>query len=118
MLSSRDWAFIGGGLVLTVAGVIATFYWNIEAGIVVLFLLGMLLLMLGILQRKHQARLQERVLYLIGAEKKRGREPVELDSVSMKKIIGLLHAQQISLEKLDSHVRRGGGSGAEKEHDA
>ena len=105
MLSSRDWVFIGGGLALTVGGILATFYWNIEAGIVVLFLLGMLLLLLGILQRKHQARLQERVLFLIAAEKKRVREPVELDSVSMKKIIGLLHAQQISLEKLSAVVR-------------
>lgn len=105
LLTSRDWVLVGVGLSLTVTGIITTVFGSIEIGMIVLFLLGLLLLILGILQRKHQYRLQERVLYLIGAEKKRLREPVELDSVSMKRIIGLLHAQQISLENLNSFIR-------------
>lgn len=102
---NRDLSLIVVGVALAAAGVLSTIFWSVEAGIVALFLFGLLLLFLGVLQRKHQSLLQQRVLYLISAEKKRLKSSSELDPISTKKIIGILQAQQISVEKLHSMVR-------------
>ena len=109
-MTGREYFIIGFGILLATGGVIGTLLWRVEFGIVMLFLFGLLLFLLQILQRRSQARLQERMLYLVNAER-RGRPAVvqpdtRASEVATKKILGLLHAQQISMEKLAGRLDR------------
>lgn len=114
-MKSRDLIYISVGTLLALVGITASFLGNANVGMTALFLLGLLILFLMVLQRRHQARIQTRILYLVNAEKNRSKVAVERsapsteadkadNAVYAKKIIGLLQAQQISMERLRSEV--------------
>lgn len=107
----RDKIFLlVGGLIATL-GVIATFLWTVSAGVGALLLLGLMILMLLVLERRQLAKIQERSLHLLRVTEKPKRTPYSEDStvrISTKKIIGMLQAHQVSLdllaEKIDSEA--------------
>lgn len=115
-MTSRDLLFISLGTLLAVVGITASFLGSNTLAITALILLSLFVLFLLILQRRHQARLQERILYLVNAEKKRTKAASakssrnsldDSNAVQAKKIIGLLQAQQISMELLRREISGG-----------
>lgn len=109
-MTSRDLIFVSVGTLLGGIGIAASFLGRDTLGMIALFLLGLLILFLMILQRRTQARVQERILYLVKAENKRSKigganssastPSTDSNAVLAKKVVGLLQAQQISMERL------------------
>lgn len=112
----RDKVFTLAGLLIGVSGILATIFWSMEAGIVALLTLSLLNLVLVMLQRKQMAKMQQRTLSILRiqqSEKSVG-EVAPLNASQMnslqnlpvytKKIIGLLQAQQISMDVLNQKV--------------
>lgn len=115
-MTSRDLVFISAGTLLASIGIASTLLSSESVGMISLFLLGLLILFVLILQRRTQALVQERLLYLVRAEKDRGKpggecgapnSSVDSNAVLEKKLVGLLQAQQISMEKLRSEINSG-----------
>lgn len=118
-MTFRDLLLVSCGTILAAAGIITNLIWNENFSTIPLFLLGLLILLVVVLQRRSHARLHERVLYLISAERERQKDLIEitrkkssagLDQVTAKKIIGLLHAQQMSMERLKTEILSEPGS--------
>lgn len=107
-MSARDKLFGLLGLLIAVAGIISTLFWNVEAGIVALLLLSALIGLLILLQRRQLAKLQQRMLVLLSADKFRNKSGAKqsIDTQEWKKVLGLLNAQQISMEILSEQVRK------------
>lgn len=104
---SRDKIVLFSGFILVVMGILTTFFWAVEGGIVALLLISLLVLILLVLQRRQLAKLQQRTLRLQQSNNSLTRSiaaPDQIESVSTKKILGLLQAQQISMEVLDDKV--------------
>lgn len=113
-MTSRDLVFIGVGTLLTGIGIFGSLLGRYALGMIALFLLGLLIVFLFVLQRRTQSRLQERILFLVKAEKNRSKKVgdnraltscIDSNAVLAKKVIGLLQAQQISMERLQREFR-------------
>lgn len=114
-MKAKDIVIVSAGMLLTIGGVVASFLGSVKLSIAALLLLGLLIVLLLILQRRHQARIQERVLYLVKSERSRDKTTIDQNTLKSlassnaifaKKITGLLHAQQISMERLQESYRR------------
>ncbi|GAA2040226.1 hypothetical protein GCM10009720_20910 [Yaniella flava] len=103
----RDKFFLASGFVLALLGSFATFFWRIEAGIVALLLVSILVLVFLTLLRRQVSKVQQRTLALLhfrGTVDNLSKDLRRAESVSTKKIIGLLHAQQMSMEELSDRL--------------
>jgi len=103
---SRDKVYLLIGLCLGLLGIVSTIVWTIKVGMLLLFLLVMLLLILIVLQRRQMAKVQERTLKLLQFQqndKTDTHSSIAVDLAS-KKIIGLLQAQQMSIDLLNDRL--------------
>lgn len=113
-MNLRDKIFLTLGFGLTLVGILATVLYGTNAGVIILILFLKLILILQLLQRKQLARLQERTLTTISAINKHKQTAQKLastdsnghknDVISNKKLIGLLQAQQVSMEILNDKI--------------
>src|SRR5690625_4640254 len=108
-MKAKDIVIVSAVILLTFGGIAASFLGSVRVSISALLLLGLLILFLLVLQRRHQGRVQERILYLVNSERTRNKSTIDQNSLKSlsssnaifaKKIIGLLQAQQISMERL------------------
>lgn len=104
-MSLRDKALTGLGIALTVLGITLTIFWSVESGLIALLLVGLLICLLFVLQRRQMARVQQRLLKL--AELVRDCETAVADAnqhqlVLHRKLLGHIQAQQISMELLNN----------------
>lgn len=107
MMSLRDKAIAGLGFVLTALGIVFTILWSVESGLIVLLLLGLLICLLFILQRRQMARVQQRLLKLTELVRDceaevQGAEQREL--ILHKRLLGHIQAQQMGLERLNNKL--------------
>lgn len=106
----RDRLFLVSGIGIGVLGVIATLLWSVEAGVVALLLLGLIIFILVILQRRQLSRVQQRTLAMLNAPKEDTKrvevKPQENLAIPTKKVVGLLQAQQMSMDLLNEKLDR------------
>lgn len=124
-MSTRDLALLVTSTAAGIAGIILTLVWSVEAGLVVLFVLILGLMGLLFLQRRQLAKLQQRTLLMLNRQQemismKASTSAVvtkssESIAVPTKKIIGLLQAQQVSMEILDAKLERALGNETDDE---
>lgn len=124
-MSTRDLALLVTSTAAGIAGIIFTLAWSVEAGLVVLFVLILGLMGLLFLQRRQLAKLQQRTLLMLNRQQetismKASTSAVvtkssESIAVPTKKIIGLLQAQQVSMEILDAKLERALGNETDDE---
>lgn len=102
-----DIIFAAAGFFVTVAGIIATLLWDPQGGVICVLILGVLLLSLVLLERRQMAKLQERVLGLMKTENDRKRKvpSQSLEAANWKRILGILQAQQVSMDILSKQIR-------------
>lgn len=114
-MKAKNIVIVSSGMLLTVGGLVAGFLDSVRLSITALLLLGLLIVLLLVLQRRQQARIQERILYLVKSERSQNKAAAEQNTIKSlassnaifaKKITGLLHAQQISMERLQESYRR------------
>lgn len=118
-MKTRDLVIVSTGAILTFLGIFLTFAWGLAGGISALLLTSLLILILLVLERRQVAKLQERVLTILRSTTTRQVTSAEgknsgvatdswmsdsFDEVTIKKILGLLQAQQMSMEALDRHI--------------
>jgi len=104
----RDKMFLLSGLLIVLVGSVLSILWNLLAGFIALLLLAYLCLFLLVLQRRQLARVQQRTLDLVKWTTKRGTRPTTSSTdvskqcveIPTKRIIGILQAQQMSMERL------------------
>lgn len=104
------------GWALTAIGIVITLVFSATAGIVVLLLLASLMLSLQVLQRQQLAKVQARTLLLLDGQKKNLKavqknstvniERASTEELPIKRLIGLLQAQQVSIEILNDKIER------------
>jgi len=103
----RDKIFLAVGVVLVLFGSFASFFWRIESGIVALLLVSILILVFLSLLRRQVSKVQQRTLALLhirSAVDKLSTDLRDAESISTKKIMGLLQAQQMSMEELSDKL--------------
>lgn len=103
----RDKIFLAASFVLVLLGSLGSFFWRVEAGIVALLLVSILILVFLTLLRRQVSKVQQRTLALLhvrSAVDKLSTDLRDAESISTKKIIGLLHAQQMSMEELSGKI--------------
>lgn len=109
-MSLRDKMFLAFGTMIGVLGVTATLLWSIEIGVVALLLLGLIILVLVVLQRRQLSRVQQRTLTLLNARRQDAKpvqvKPQESLAIPTKKVVGLLQAQQMSMDLLNEKLDR------------
>lgn len=115
-MNKRDLVFVGTGLLLAFIGVLALLYGSLTLSLTVGFLMMTLLLVLLVLQRRQLASVQERTLRMLrdrkdvfskleNIERLSGTSrQTDSTDISSKKVIGLLSAQQISMELLNNKL--------------
>lgn len=115
-MNKRDLVFVATGLLLAFVGVLALFYGSLTLSLTVGFLMMTLLLVLLVLQRRQLASVQERTLRMLrdrkhvfskleNIERLSGTSrQTDSTDISSKKVIGLLSAQQISMELLNNKL--------------
>lgn len=115
-MNKRDLVFVGTGLLLAFIGVLALLYGSLTLSLTVGFLMMTLLLVLLVLQRRQLASVQERTLRMLrdrkhvfskleNIERVSGTSrQTDSTDISSKKVIGLLSAQQISMELLNNKL--------------
>ena len=110
-MSTKDkfFLFFGGGV--GIAGIVATILWSVEAGVVALITISLVILTLLALQRRQLARVQQRTLSMLNTLQTTKpvtvpKPPSDKESIAIptKKIVGLLQAQQMNLDLLNSKV--------------
>jgi len=121
-MNSRDKALLIIGVIIGLSGVVLTFAWSVEVGIVTLLAMNLLLLLLLILQRRQLARVQQRTLSLLKFRESEipARDVGRVDvsglqrdlKISNKKILGVLQAQQNNLDLLNEKIERLNESGS------
>jgi len=115
-MSKRDFIFFVFGVFLVAVGIGAASFEKYAIALIALSLVCTLILTLLLLQRRQSAVIQKRTLEILRAqnafssEMKRVPSPhFDKSGVSTKKIIGLLSAQQVSMEilnrKLDKIIK-------------
>lgn len=109
-MNSRDKIVLAIGIAVSILGTVATLLWSVAGGVIALLLLCLVILGLLILVRRQLARVQQRTLTLLKQQARlRQAEPVlpngdDYAQVSVKKIIAILEAQQMSMEILNAKV--------------
>lgn len=115
-MNKRDLVFLLSGLVIAGVGIGAVFYGGSVVVFIALFLLSILILVVLLLQRRQLAAVQKRTLEIIRAYNAITRNPAKnqpqgkvltnsrAQDFSTKKIIGLLTAQQTSMEILNKKI--------------
>lgn len=112
---SRDKIFLLLGTAIAGIGAIATILWTYAAGIIALLAIAVVIILMLVLQRRQLAKIQERTLKLVKAQQSarsqqsNSKAPARKEeslAVSTKKIIGILQAQQISVELLHAKIDR------------
>jgi len=115
-MNTRDLVFLLSGLAIVGVGIGAILYDHFVIAFIALFLLSMVILLVLLLQRRQLAAVQKRTLELIRAHNAVARNPAKNQSqgqgltnprgqdFSTKKIIGLLVAQQTSMEILNKKI--------------
>jgi len=110
-MSTKDkfFLFFGGGV--GIVGIVATILWSVEAGVVALITISLVILTLLALQRRQLARVQQRTLSMLNTLQTTKpvtvpKPPSDKESIAIptKKIVGLLQAQQMNLDLLNSKV--------------
>jgi len=110
-MGTKDKLFLvfGGGV--GVVGIVATILWSVEAGVVALITISLVILTLLALQRRQLARVQQRTLSMLNTLQTTKpvtvpKPPSDKESIAIptKKIVGLLQAQQMNLDLLNSKV--------------
>jgi len=110
-MGTKDKLFLvfGGGV--GVVGIVATILWSVEAGVVALITISLVILTLLALQRRQLARVQQRTLSMLNVLQTTKpvtapKPPSDQESIAIptKKIVGLLQAQQMNLDLLNSKV--------------
>lgn len=104
MMRSRDFLLLLVGLIIILFGILGSIFWTMFAGLVSLLLMHFLVLFILVLQRRQVGRLQGRVLELVRANKAASRQNAEAvtEDQTGKKILGLLQAQQVSLDIINN----------------
>lgn len=108
----RDKMFLLSGFLLVLVGSVLSILWNLLAGLISLLLLAYLCLILLVLQRRQLARVQKRTLDLVKWTTKRGTRAApsvkdgskQCAEIPTKRIIGILQAQQMSMERLSRKI--------------
>lgn len=115
-MNRRDLFLTIGGVFLAIFGVGVLIYGNLTLALISLFLLIILLLILLLLQRRQLAAIQERTLRLLRSQKESSSRLKNMESqlkfsnrkdksdASTKKILGILSAQQTSMELLNQKI--------------
>lgn len=104
---SRDKIILGFGVVVTLLGIAATLSWSVMIGVIAVLVMSLLVLSVLLLQRMQLAKVQQRTLSILQADKETRQSITSVErsgSVATKKIIGLLQAQQISMEILNDKI--------------
>lgn len=109
-MNMRDSLFWALGAVIGILGIIGTLLWSIEIGVMALLVMSLIILALLVLQRRQLAKLQQRSLTMLNS-RKQDPKPLPVKSqeslaIPTKKVVGLLQAQQISMERLNQKVDR------------
>lgn len=111
-MNKKDLGVVAVGLIIASIGVVAALLGYVDFAILALLFFNVVLLMMIILQRRQLGTLQKRTLDLLRArvkiESKSQTEQPEITrkqaalvtQISTKKILGVLHAQQIQLDGL------------------
>lgn len=111
-MNKKDLGVVAVGLTIASIGVVAALLGYVDFAILALLFFNVVLLMMIILQRRQLGTLQKRTLDLLRArvkiESKSQTEQPEITrkqealvtQISTKKILGVLHAQQIQLDGL------------------
>lgn len=112
-MNTRDLIFLLAGALIAAVGIGATIYGIGSIAIIALLVLCMTIIVLLLLQRRQLAAVQKRTLEVVRAqnrthkslsrslEKSNTSSRADRSDLSMKKIIGLLSAQQTSMERLN-----------------
>lgn len=103
-MNKRDLVFFITGLIITAWGFISVLLGNQMMAIIAILLMFMIVFVVLILQRRQLAAVQKRTLELLKFAN-RPAEVVQIDrdkqiDISTKKIINILQAQQIAMERL------------------
>lgn len=104
-MNLREKVIFSSGFILAILGIFTTILWTAKAGVVILLLLGFLLLVLVTLQRRQMSKVQQRTLTILQRDKQIISALVTAEqesSMATKRILGVLQAQQISMELLHS----------------
>lgn len=121
-MNTRDLIFLLSGVLIAGVGIGAILYGSFVIAFVALFLMCILTLAVLLLQRRQLAAVQKRTLEIIRAYNADTRNPVKnqpqgkgltnahRQDFSTKKIIGLLTAQQTSMELLSKKIENVTGS--------
>lgn len=127
-MNSRDLIFLVMGVLAGLAGIVTTVVWSVEAGIIALLAMSVIFLVLLILQRRQIAKLQQRMLSVLNhqqkakavTEKNQPIAPKRPESIAIptKKIVGLLQAQQVSMEMLNAKLERALNSDSDSTSDS
>lgn len=116
----RDKFLLIAGLLIVAVGSILTVVWHISAGIVAILFLCLLCMILLVLQRRQLSKVQQRTLAILRTP---AQHVPQVDvsacndcrqdmTVYTKKIVGMLQAQQTSMEilndKFENKIERDG----------
>lgn len=107
-MNLRDKIIFGFGFLLAVTGAVTTILWTAKAGLISLLLLGFLLLFLVTLNRRQMSKLQQRTLANLHFARETNSSLVasqQETSMATKRILGILQAQQISMEMLERNIK-------------
>lgn len=106
-MNARDKYILGLGMILAIFGVISTIFWSLRLGLIALVLMYLLVLLLLVLQKNQMAKVQQRVLSLIQLDREAKRNVAaseRKDLAAEKRLVGLLQAQQMSLDMLKNEL--------------
>ncbi len=110
-MNLRDRMFLIFGIGAGLLGIVGTITWSLETGVVALIVISLVILVLLVLQRRQLARVQQRTLTMLNAHQTMkpvvGQEPQESIAIPTKKILGLLQAQQVSIDLINDKIEAG-----------
>jgi|SRR5690625_3738833 len=105
---SRDKLLFGVGTVTALLGFLATIAWNNAFGILALLVIAVIILVFQVLQRHQLAKIQDRTLKLLQNGGRRETDTMPRDGIPVeiatKKIVGILQAQQTSIDLLSERL--------------
>src|SRR5699024_9773539 len=103
-MKAKDIVIVSAGILLTFGGIAASFLGSVRVSISALLLLGLLILFLLVLQRRHQGRVQERILYLVNSERTRNKSTIDQNSLKSLSSSNAIFADRKSTRLNSSHV--------------
>lgn len=108
-MNSRDKILLVSGSVIGLSGIVLALVWRNPAGIIALLMMNLVILLFLFSQRRQLARLQKKTDTLLNSrlmtkESTATGKPLQSQEVPLKKVVGLLQAQQISMERLNDKM--------------